>query len=282
MSTNVSPSTPGAPPFARQSPYACARMSSRHTLSYRAWNRLAGSCLAVTYSVRWSRRIRSGVARLTPIPHSSARPNAPRTRAPSLHRRYPASSVLWAPPTPVAPGPLQDRWPVARPARQASRVASHRVRTCCAHYPGEPIDLHPSVRPVDRSGLRPWRGDSALALDLSRLAQASLALRPVRLLTRQRGPLSPGLRRVGRPSRRPGRYPGVPTRPGAGLAPAAWTDLSRHALQYVSIGAPAKRCCSGRGVPRYPRNFDRSRGRRVCDVEGSAGRFPPPAFGNTR
>lgn len=63
--------------------------------------------------------------------------------------------------------------------------------------------------------------DSALALDLSRLAQASLALRPVRVLTRQSGPVSPGLRWLGHPHHRPGRYPGAPTRPGAGLAPAA-------------------------------------------------------------
>ena len=108
-----------------------------------------------------------------------------------------------------------------RQCRQASRVASPRVRTCCAHYPGEPIDLRLSVHPVDRSGLRPWRGDSALASDLSRPAQASLALRPVRLLTRQSGPLSPGLRRLGHPRRLPGSYQGVPTPPGAGLAPAA-------------------------------------------------------------
>src|SRR5229473_1787206 len=71
-------------------------------------------------------------------------------------------------------------------ARQASRVASHRVRTCYAHYPGEPSDLHVSVYPIAHDGLRPMRGDSALAFNLSGPAQASLALRPVRSLTRPR------------------------------------------------------------------------------------------------
>src|SRR5712692_9281277 len=69
-------------------------------------------------------------------------------------------------------------------ARQASRVASHRVRTCYAHYPGEPSDLHVSVYPIAHDGLRPMRGDSALAFNLSGPAQASLALRPVRSLIR--------------------------------------------------------------------------------------------------
>jgi hypothetical protein len=124
--------------------------------------------------------------RLTPIPFPSARPSAPRTRAPSLHWRYPASSVLWAPPTPAAPVPRRERYRVAPVARQASRVASHRVRTCCAHYPGEPSDLPASVDPIAPSGLRPMRGDSALALNLSGPAQASLALRPIRSLTRPR------------------------------------------------------------------------------------------------
>src|SRR5262249_52675698 len=49
--------------------------------------------------------------------------------------------------------------------------------------------------------LRPWRRDSALASDLSGLAQASRVLRPVRSLTRpEGGPLSPGLRWFGHPS----------------------------------------------------------------------------------
>ena len=71
-------------------------------------------------------------------------------------------------------------------ARQVSRVASPRVRTCCAPYPGERDDRHMSVRLVALVGLRLVSGDSALAFTLSGPAQASLALRPARLLTRPR------------------------------------------------------------------------------------------------
>src|ERR687898_76554 len=174
-------------------------MSSRHTLSYRTWNRRAGSRLAVAYSARWSLRSFAGVARLTPIPLPSARPSAP-----SLHWRYPASSVLWAPPTPAAPVPRRDGCRVAPAARQASRVASHRVRTCCAHYPGEPSDRPASVDPIARGGLRLLRGDSALAFNLSGPAQASLALRPVRSLTRPRRISVPEASTARSPSPTPG------------------------------------------------------------------------------
>jgi len=61
---------------------------------------------------------------------------------------------------------------------------SPRVRTCCAHYPGEQDDPHRSVPQVILGGLRPSLGDSALALAVSRPARASLTLRPVRSLTR--------------------------------------------------------------------------------------------------
>src|ERR687898_409056 len=179
-------------------------MSSRHTLSYRTWNRRAGSRLAVAYSARWSLRSFAGVARLTPLPLPSARRGAPPTRAPSPPWRYPASSVLWAPPTPASPIPRRDWSRVAPAARQASRVASHRVRTCCAHYPGEPSDRPASVDPIARGGLRLLRGDSALAFNLSGPAQASLALRPVRSLTRPRRISVPEASTARSPSPTPG------------------------------------------------------------------------------
>src|SRR2546422_8354631 len=80
----------------------------------------------------------------------------------------------------------RSRGQVALAARQVSRVASHRVSTCCAHYPGEQDGLHMSVHLVALVGLRLMRGDSALAFNLSRPAQASLALQPAHLLTRPR------------------------------------------------------------------------------------------------
>jgi hypothetical protein len=119
-----------------------------------------------------------------------------------------AQRTLWAPPTPASPVPHRDRDRVAPAARQASRVASHRVRTCCAHYPGEQGDLRLSVYPIAPDGLRlmrgAQRGDSALASNLSGPAQASLALRPVRSLTRPRRIFVPGAPTVWSPSPSPG------------------------------------------------------------------------------
>ncbi len=134
-----------------------------------------GSCLAFTSSARWSVRIFSGVTRLTPIPLSSARPSAPRTRAPSLHRRYPVSAVLMSP-----------------------------SDACRAHHPGKQVDLHVSVDSVDLNGLRLLRGDSALAFTLSGPAQASLALRPAHLLTRPKRTSVPGASTARSPSPSPG------------------------------------------------------------------------------
>jgi hypothetical protein len=58
-------------------------------------------------------------------PLLSARSNAPRTRAPFIHRRWPASSDVWTPPTPAEPA---SRGGVARKQfSQVSRVASSRV-----------------------------------------------------------------------------------------------------------------------------------------------------------
>ena len=64
------PSTPARPWLARTSSQARHNTSGRTMRSYRAWNRRVGSCLAFTYSARWSFRSFSGVTRLTPIPFS--------------------------------------------------------------------------------------------------------------------------------------------------------------------------------------------------------------------
>ena len=137
------------------------------------------------------------------------------------------------PPTPLEPAPCgRVASPTARTGLPCCK--SPRVRTCCAHCPGEQSDRHVSVHQVALGGLRPFCGDSALALDLSRPAQASLTLRPARLLTRPiGGPLFPELRRSGHPRHRPGSYQDVPTPPWAGLSPAASIYLSRHTQNRV-------------------------------------------------
>ncbi len=64
--------------------------------------RFSSTCLACRYSLRCSAWITRGVARLTANRlHPVLLRQHPRTRAPSLHRHYPASSVLRAPPPPV-------------------------------------------------------------------------------------------------------------------------------------------------------------------------------------
>ena len=62
-----------------------------------------------------------------------------RTRAPSLHRHYPASAVLQAPPPPCRPDLTLAGCRLARatPPDRASRVASIPLfHACCRHYPG--------------------------------------------------------------------------------------------------------------------------------------------------
>ena len=62
-----------------------------------------------------------------------------RTKAPSLCRHYPASSVLRASPPPCRPDPALAGCRLARatPPDRASRVASIPLfHACCRHYPG--------------------------------------------------------------------------------------------------------------------------------------------------
>ena len=142
------------------------------------------------------------------------------------------------PSTPASPGPRRNRCRAIPAAKQASRVSSHRLRTCCAHHTGEQGGLHTSDYPTVLDGLLLiMRGDSALAFNLSGPAQASLALRPVHFQPAQGGFLFPGLRRVGHPSRRPGSYEDVPTPPSAGLPPAAFdSTFTAHSHPTLAQG----------------------------------------------
>src|SRR6266849_4149508 len=94
----VCPSTPADPALALTSRHALAKTSSRYILSYSAWNRRVGLAFAARYRARWSSRALSRVD-LARWALTSA--YLPRTRrpsaAPSLHGRYPASSVPYEP-----------------------------------------------------------------------------------------------------------------------------------------------------------------------------------------
>jgi hypothetical protein len=101
-----------------------------------------------------------------------------RTRAPSLHRSYSASSRLWAPPTSALAGTHCTVAPRRAP-RQISRVSSLSLRTCCAKYPGRSLrQLRFSM--LEDVGLHRCSGGSTSAFSLSGPALASLAVRPAR------------------------------------------------------------------------------------------------------
>jgi hypothetical protein len=85
----------------------------------------------------------SGVFRLTANHPSSSASKAPRTRAPSLHRHYPASPVLWAPPIPT---------PACPKRTVAGQRLPHRVGLPCCdalflHVPS-PLPRRATRRPI--------------------------------------------------------------------------------------------------------------------------------------
>src|SRR5262245_35155312 len=116
-----------------------------------------------------------------PIPALSARCDTPRTRGAALHWHYPASTLLSPPPTSATACLLQTGDRDSGPPCQISRVAWCGFCTCCAPYPGgggRALRFSHSAT----AGLRRYQGGSTPVLNLSRPAQASLALRPVQLL----------------------------------------------------------------------------------------------------
>jgi hypothetical protein len=117
---------------------------------------------------------------------------------PGLHRYY---VPLRLPPRPKPKASLRVATP--RPGR-ASHVAQTTFLTCCPHYPGGSEQVHLTVASLSRCGLLRILGGSASTTVLSRPAQGSLALRPVRLLQPKSLHLSPGLQQGGLPPSLPG------------------------------------------------------------------------------
>ena len=193
------------------SPMGFARR--RMQLTPAAQRRESESCLALRYSFFCSCRTRCGVIRLTPISAPSLRSKRSQSEAPSLPRHYPASTVLWASPT----SGLVDSPPCGRLAGRYSRTArtSHvallSFSACCAHYPGGTAWVHLPVASPGRDGLPLSSRGSASAYALSRLAQASLALRPTDLLEPPTWPFVPGASSMRFSHFSPGSYLAVPT-----------------------------------------------------------------------
>ena len=90
--------------------------------------------------------------------------------------------------------PRQHRRPAAtsRPPNGHPPITRLTFRTCRAHYPDGPGWVRLSVATPSHTGLPRISGGSASITSLSGPAQASLALRPARLLNRPRRPLSRG------------------------------------------------------------------------------------------
>jgi len=114
-----------------------------------------------------------------------------RSQGPSLHQRYPASTLLRPCPTPACAAASRDVEAATLTQDGSPPITRTTFPTCRAHYPGGSSGC--ACRLLPRScSLPQMAGGSASALSLSRPAQASLALRPIGLLSRPRRPLSRG------------------------------------------------------------------------------------------
>jgi hypothetical protein len=137
--------------------------------------------------------------RQSPLPRH--RQKHTRSQGPSLHRHYPASTVLRPCPTPVPDRHAQHDVEAATLAQDGSPpITRITLPACRAHYPGGSNGCtcrllpHPCSLPRNSGG-------SASASSLSRPAQASHSLRPAGLLNRPRRPLSRGFDPTGYPAK---------------------------------------------------------------------------------
>ncbi len=153
----------------------------------------------------------------------------PETRAPFLHRHYPASTVLRAPPpptcgqSPFALGGRADRPPQLGFPCCPLFLVGMLSPTTPAKRIGHVVHLHPI-----RGSFPPVQAGSAFASCISGPTRRSRMLRPANLQTAFRRLLSPKLRLLRYLHTRWDSYPAGTTFTGAGLSPAGITDLSRH------------------------------------------------------
>ena len=115
-----------------------------------------------------------------------------RTEAPSLHRRYPASSVVRASPPPCSarPDPRGLSVGACHATGRASRVASiPLVHTCRRHYPGGTGRCSRRSLP-DRWQPSPCSGRVGFRITRFEACAAFTSLRPAWSLNRPRRPLS--------------------------------------------------------------------------------------------
>src|SRR5215467_10345072 len=99
MVSKVTPSTPGAPSFSLAIAYAWRSVSSLQTWTYKPQKRQDVSAFALTYSLRL-RSCKSMDAFIISSLPSRLRETLQSSRVPSLHGRYPTSSLLRTRPPP--------------------------------------------------------------------------------------------------------------------------------------------------------------------------------------
>ena len=121
-----------------------------------------------------------------------------RSRGPFLGQHYPASTVIRPRPTPAMAVAFRDVEAATLALDGSPPITRTTFPTCRAHYPGGSSGCACRLLPRSYS-LPQLAGGSASALSLSRPAQASLTLRPARLLNRLKRPLSRGSSPSGRP-----------------------------------------------------------------------------------
>ena len=178
------------------------------------------SCFAFAQSSFGCVRRCLEVERLSPIPQSQHLPRRPRSRAPSLRRHYPASTVLRAPPTSVRADPRRAVAGCDPAPRRISHVATSSFVSCRSHYPGGTPRMQATVASPGRDGLPQVSGGSASATELSRPARDSHALRPETLPTTHHGRPSQGFGVSGHPLPPPAGYRVEPSIARTGLPPA--------------------------------------------------------------
>jgi len=123
----------------------------------------------------------------SPVLHRFQRQS--RTEAPSLHRHYPASSVVRASPPPHSALSDRHRPQVGRhdrPRQGASRVACVSLVYMPSPLPRRSDWVHSSLASPAIPAFPAWVFGSACALSFSRIAQRSLTLRPAHSLNHPR------------------------------------------------------------------------------------------------
>src|SRR5262249_22643397 len=136
--------------------------------------------------------------RQSPSPHHLRKHT--RSQGPSLHRHYPASTVLRPCPTPARAAASRDVEAATLTQDGSPPITRTTFPMCRAHYPGGSGGCACRLLPHSCS-LPQMAGGSASALSLSRPAQASLALRPTGSLSRPKATFVTRLQ----PCRSPGR-----------------------------------------------------------------------------